>query len=214
MIISQLELGLPVVKQDWFQVSHSIRHAQKTHMSLIIDQASYSFRRAQKTHMLVEIDFKCRSLFSTLRKHTCQVRLLQVSHFIRHDQKTHVKQDWLLSLALYSTRIAPQHAQKTHMSSEIDYNTRTLFGTHTQNAHFKQGWLQVSYSIQHTQKTHMPSEFDYNTRTPYGTHKTHMSSEIDYNTLTLFDMQKNARVKGDRLKSCTLFETYRNARVN
>ena len=49
MIISQLQLGLPVVKQDWFQVSHSIRHAQKTHMSSMIDRVLYSFRHAQKT---------------------------------------------------------------------------------------------------------------------------------------------------------------------
>ena len=146
MIISQLELGLPVVKQDWFQVSHSIRHEQKT-------------------HMLVKTDFKCRTLFGTLRKHTCQVRLLQVSHFIRHNQKTHVKQDWLLSLTLYSARTEP------HMSCKIEGKSCTLFGTHRKrNCRVRLTITLVLHSA-HTHKTHILSKVDFKSHTLSGTHR-------------------------------------------
>ena len=56
----------------------------------MIDHVSYSFRQAQKTYTWSKIDFKCRTLFSTLRKHTYQVRLPQVSRSIRHAQKTYM----------------------------------------------------------------------------------------------------------------------------
>ena len=42
-----------------------------------------------------------------------------------------------------------RHLRKTHMSSEIVYNTRTLFGTH---------------------ETHMLNEIDYKSRALFGTH--------------------------------------------
>ena len=131
----------------------------------MIDQASYSFRHAQKTHMLVKIDFKCRTLFSTLRKHTCQVRLLQVSHFIRHDQKTHVKQDWLLSLALYSARTEP------HMSCKIEGKSRTPFGTHRKRiCRVRLTITLVLYSA-HTPKTHILSKVDFKSHTLSSTHR-------------------------------------------
>ena len=166
MIISRLELGPLAVKQVWFQISHSIRHAQKTHMSSMVDQVSHSFRHAQKTHVLSKIDFKCRTQ-KARSKNTCWVRLPQISQSIRHAQKTHVKKDWLPSLALFSAR------RESLMSSRIECKSCTFFGTHrnayaskiasglalysarTENAHVEWHWLRHSYSIQHAQSAHV-----------------------------------------------------------
>ena len=107
------------------------------------------------TSFSIEIDFKCRPLFSTHRKHTCQARLT-----IQHAQNRICQVRLYASLALYSARTEthvqprlPQvshsirQAQKTHMSREIDYRTRTIFGMY---------------------KTRMSSEIDYKSRAPFG----------------------------------------------
>ena len=51
------------------------------------------------TSFSIEIDFKCRPLFSTHRKHTCQARLT-----IRHAQNRVCQVRLYASLALYSAR--------------------------------------------------------------------------------------------------------------
>ena len=94
--------------------------------------------------MLSKIDFKSRTLFSTL-KNTCQVRLPQNLHSIQHAQKTHISNELISSLAFISAHLENAYviyiyiymidsrnrdSQKTYMPNEIDFRTRTLFGTH------------------------------------------------------------------------------------
>ena len=55
-----------------------------------VTDMSHSIRRAQKTHMSVKVDYESHSLFGTHRKRTCQVRLPQVSYSIEHAQKVHM----------------------------------------------------------------------------------------------------------------------------
>ena len=46
-----------------------------------------------------------------------------------------------------------RHAQKTFMSSKIDFKSRTLFSARSENAHVKEDWPQVSNSIRQAHKT-------------------------------------------------------------
>ena len=46
-----------------------------------------------------------------------------------------------------------RHAQKTFMSSKIDFKSRTLFSARSENAHVKEDWPQVSNSTRHAHKT-------------------------------------------------------------
>ena len=101
--------------------------------------------------------------------------------YSKHTKRT-FKQDSLQ--VSYSIR----HAQKTHMSSAIDYKFRVLFGTHTKCSSYNMLRLTSSLVL-------------YSARTK--THKTHKSSKIDYNT------HRNAYVKQDCLKFPTIFGTHR-----
>ena len=104
------------------------------------------------------------ALYSTRTKRIRQARLPQVSHAIRHSKKTRIP-------------------------SEIDYNTRTLFGTH---------------------KTHVLSEIDY--KSPCSirqAHKTHMLSKANHKSRTLFGTHRNVHVKKDCLNFRTIFGAHR-----
>lgn len=164
--VTQLQLGLPVVKQDWSQVSHSIRHAQnpiylkwdgmqvshsiRKHRNAYASktaQDSHSNRPAQKRNKLKNFVFKSRPLSGTHGKLTCRASL--TATFALYS--AHTKRScpaWLTTtLVLYSACI------KMHMSRKIA-SSLALNLTRTET-HMSSKIASSSHSILHAQKTHM-----------------------------------------------------------
>ena len=145
---------------DWPQHSYSIRHAQNCTCQLTL-KTSRSLFETHKNAYVKRNCLKSRTLFSTHRKRTCRVRLTTSLVLYSTRTKTHMSSKIALSFAHikygwrrgHTQKTYPiRHAQKTHMSSKIDYNTRTLFGTHETGMSSVNDFL---HSVQRTQKTHM-----------------------------------------------------------
>ena len=106
---------------------------------------------------------KSRTLFGTHRKRTCWVRLtLSVALCLPRSGNTRVKWGCLKFRTLLVTHIK-------HVSSKIDFNTRTLFGTH-RIAHVKKDWMQVSHLIRCAQKRICKQDC-IKSRTLFGTYR-------------------------------------------
>ena len=130
--------------------------------------------------MLNKIDFKSRTLFSTLKKHMSSTIASKFTLYSACTENTHIKRVDFKSRIHFGTL----RKRICHIYIYI-YDWLSQSGL-TENLHAEWNWLQNSYSIRHAQKTHMSNEIDYNTRTLFGTHKRHMSSEIDYKSRALF----------------------------
>ena len=117
--------------------------------------------------MLSKIDFKSRTLFSTLKKHMSSTIASKFTLYSACTENTHIKR--------------------------VDFKSRIHFGTLRKRICHIYLYIYIYIYIymidsrnRHAQKTHMSNEIDYNTRTLFGTHKRHMSSEIDYKSRALF----------------------------
>ena len=157
-------------------------------MSSEIDYNNRIYSARTELHMSRKIECVSHSIRHP-QKRTFQKRLPQVSHFIRHAQKNAHVGEIINKLVLCSART------DTHTSSEINYNNRTLLGTH-RIAYVKQDRLKSrtlfgtykkracrwnclqTLTLFGTHKTRMVSKADVRSRTLFGTQKTHMSSKI------------------------------------
>ena len=141
-------------------------------------------------HMSNKIDFKSRTLLSTLRKTLYSARIKntyvkqnwQHTYSIWHARNAHIKWDWIQVL------LSIRHAHKTYMLSKADSKSRALFGTY-RYAYFWWDLLQHSYSIRYAQNCICQLRLN--------------------GSRTLFDKHRNGYVKRDCLKSRTLFGTHR-----
>ena len=95
--------------------------------------------------MLNKIDFKSRTLFSTLKKHMSSTIASKFTLYSACTENTHIKRvDFksrihfgtlrkrICHIYIYISMIDSRNrdSQKTYMPNEIDFRTRTLFGTH------------------------------------------------------------------------------------
>ena len=60
-----------------------------------------------------------------------------------------------------------QRAQKTHVSTKVDYKSHSLFGTHRKRT-CQEKLPQASNSVRHSQKVHMLIKIDLKSRTLLG----------------------------------------------
>ena len=122
-------------------------------MSSEIDYNNRIYSARTELHMSRKIECVSHSIRYP-QKRTFQKILPQVSHFIRHAQKNAHVGEIINKLVLCSART------DTHTSSEIDYNNRTLLGTH-RIAYVKRDRLK-SRTIRHVQKTRMSMKLSTN----------------------------------------------------
>ena len=93
--------------------------------------------------MLSKIDFKSRTLFSTLEKHMSSTIASKFTLYSTCTENTHIKRvDFksrihfgtlrkrICHIYIYMIDSRNRDSQKTYMPNEIDFRTRTLFGTH------------------------------------------------------------------------------------
>ena len=119
-------------------------------------------------------------------------------------------------------------SQKTYMPNEIDFRTRTLFGTHRKRIYVEWDWLQHSYSIRHSQKAHVKWDWLQVSCSIRHRHKMHMYSkattslelcsvrienshaEWDWLQHTLYSARTELHMSSKiECKSRTLFDTHR-----
>ena len=164
--------------------------------------------------MLNKIDFKSRTLFSTL-KNTCQVRLPQNLHSIQHAQKTHISNELISSLAFISA-----HSENVYVIYIYIYLWLTLaIGTHrkltcrmkltselvlysarTENAYVEWDWLQHSYSIRHSQKAHVKWDWLQVSCSIRHRHKMHMYSKATTSLVLCSVRIENSHAEWDWLQ--------------
>ena len=152
-------------------------------------------------HMSNKIDFKSRTLLSTLRKtHMPSAIASKFTLYSARIKNTHVKQNWQHTYSIWHARnahikwdwiqvlLSIRHAHKTYMLSKADFKSRALFGTN-RYAYFWWDLLQHSFSIRYAQNCKCQLRLN--------------------GSRTLFDKHRNGYVKRDCLKPRTLFGTHR-----
>ena len=177
------------------QVSKSIRHAHNRTCRVRLTLKLALCSACTESHMSSKTECKSRTLFG-MHRNAYASKIAS-------------------NLALYSSRIALVfYSASTKRICQVRLTTSLVpYSARVQNAHVKEGWLQVSYSIRSRKETCMPSEFDYNTRTPFGTHKTHISSENDHSTRNLFGMHMSKKIASSLQLYSTRTETHMSSKI-